>query len=58
MAWTKESAFEYAKEAKSAVFASLCTKPGAPRIRSVGGYGLSDGVFYLNGGRLWQKNEC
>lgn len=26
MAWTKESAFEYAKEAKSAVFASLCTK--------------------------------
>lgn len=48
MAWTKESAFEYAKEAKSAVFASLCTKTGAPRIRSVGGYGLSDGVFYLN----------
>lgn len=48
MAWTKESAFEYAKEAKSAVFASLCTKNASPSIRSVGGYGISDGAFYLN----------
>jgi len=48
MAWTKESAFDYAKEAKWAVFASLCTKTGAPRLRSVGGYGIADGAFYLN----------
>lgn len=48
MAWTKESAFEYAKEAKSAVFATVCTVTGNPRIRSVGGYGISGNDFYLN----------
>ena len=51
MAWNKEKAIEYAKEAKAAVFATVNTEDNTPQLRYVGGYGMDGSTFYLNTGK-------